>query len=366
MCFITSNKWMRAGYGEKTRNFFATKTNPIQLIDFAGIKIFESATVDTNILLFQKAANQKRTKACVTKGADCRNNLSDYVRQSSSICVFDTSDSWVVLSPIEQSIKRKIEQVGTPLKDWDINIYRGILTGCNEAFIISGEKKNEILANCITEEERTKTAELIRPILRGRDIKRYGYEFADLWLINTHNGVKDKGIKPININDYPAVKAHLDSYWDKIEPRADQGDTPYNLRNCAYMEDFSRQKIVFQEIVQESQFMLDNTEYFYCNDTCRIIVGNSIEFLLGIMNSNLFFYAIKRFYSGGSLGEAGIRMKHTFFQDFPCIPENDVIKKLSNQLSEQYNTKKELKINRKIYELYGLSDEEISFIENSI
>ena len=139
------------------------------------------------------------------------------------------------LTPIEQSIKRKIEAVGTPLKDWDIQIYRGVLTGCNEAFIISTEKRNEILSNCQSEDERKRTEELIRPILRGRDIKRYGYDWANLWLINTHNGVKGK-IPRIDIEDYPAVKAHLDQYWDKIRDRADQGDTPYNLRNCAYLE----------------------------------------------------------------------------------------------------------------------------------
>lgn len=143
--------------------------------------------------------------------------------------------SWVILTPIEQSIKRKIEAVGTPLKDWDIQINYGIKTGYNEAFIIDTAKRDEILANCKTEEERQRTAELIRPILRGRDIKRYGYDWANLWLINTHNGIKGR-IPRINIEDYPAVKAHLDQYWDKIRDRADQGDTPYNLRNCAYLD----------------------------------------------------------------------------------------------------------------------------------
>ncbi|NUN79420.1 class I SAM-dependent DNA methyltransferase, partial [Bacteroides ovatus] len=101
--------------------------------------------------------------------------MSDFIQQQGVECEFSSSDSWVILSPIEQSIKRKIEAIGTPLKDWDINIYRGVLTGYNEAFIISTEKRNEILANCQSEEERQRTAELIRPILRGRDIKRYGY-----------------------------------------------------------------------------------------------------------------------------------------------------------------------------------------------
>ena len=149
--------------------------------------------------------------------------MSDYVQQQSSICDFPNSDSWVVLSPIEQSIKKKIESVGTPLKDWDINIYRGVLTGCNEAFIIDTAKKDEILSKCQSAREREKTVELIRPILRGRDIHRYGYHDTGLFLINTHNGIRGK-LPRIDINDYPAVKAHLDEYWDKISTRADKGD----------------------------------------------------------------------------------------------------------------------------------------------
>ena len=246
LCYITSNKWMRAGYGDKTRGFFANKTNPMLLIDFAGVKIFESATVDTNILLFSKSDNLHKTLCAVTnkQNKDSVNNLSDFVRQQDIICDFSTSDSWVVLSPIEQSIKKKIEAVGTPLKDWDINIYRGVLTGCNEAFIIDTAKRDEIISNCQTEDERKRTAELIRPILRGRDIKRYGYVENGLFLINTHNGIRGK-LPRIDINDYPAVKAHLDRYWDKISARTDKGDTPYNLRNCAYLEDFSKPKIMY-------------------------------------------------------------------------------------------------------------------------
>lgn len=155
---------MRAGYGEKTREFFAKNTNPQLLIDFAGVKIFESATVDTNILLFAKATNEHKTLCAVTnkQNKDSVKNLSVFVQQNGAECDFNNSDSWVILSPIEQSIKRKIEAVGTPLKDWDINIYRGVLTGYNEAFIISTEKREEILANCKSEDERTRTAELIR------------------------------------------------------------------------------------------------------------------------------------------------------------------------------------------------------------
>jgi type I restriction-modification system DNA methylase subunit len=166
LCYITSNKWMRAGYGEKTREFFAKNTNPLLLIDFAGVKIFESATVDTNILLFAKAVNEHKTLCAVTnkQNKDSVKNLSVFVQQSGSVCEFSNSDSWVILSPIEQSIKRKIEAVGTPLKDWDIQINYGIKTGYNDAFIINTEKRDEILSNCQTEDERTRTAELIRPL----------------------------------------------------------------------------------------------------------------------------------------------------------------------------------------------------------
>jgi len=140
LCFITSNKWMRAGYGENTRKFFVENTNPELLIDFAGVKVFESATVDTNILMFSKVKNRQKTLACVVKKEGIK-DLNDFVRQNSTPCNFKTGDPWVILSPIERKIKEKIEAVGTPLRDWDINIYRGVLTGCNEAFIIDGAKK---------------------------------------------------------------------------------------------------------------------------------------------------------------------------------------------------------------------------------
>ena len=212
--------------------------------------------------------------------------MSVFVQQSGSECEFSNSDSWVILSPIEQSIKRKIESVGTPLKDWDINIYRGVLTGYNEAFIISTEKRDEILANCQSEDERARTAELIRPILRGRDIKRYGYNWANLWLINTHNGIRGK-LERVHIEDYPAIKAHLDQYWDRISKRADKGDTPYNLRNCAYLEDFSKPKIVWGEISDRSKFAYESDGLCVPEATTFLMIGKDLPYLLCMLNSPL-------------------------------------------------------------------------------
>ena len=302
LCYITSNKWMRAGYGKELRQYFIAKTNPVLLIDFAGIKIFDAATVETNILIAKKESYTQNTLACIISNTDDLNKLSVLVQQQAVECRFASSDSWVILSPIEQSIKQKIDTIGTPLKDWNINIYRGVLTGYNDAFIISTEKRNEILANCQTEDERTRTAELIRPILRGRDIKRYSYDWANLWLINTHNGIKGK-IPRIQIENYPAIKAHLDQYWEKISTRADKGDTPYNLRNCAYMEDFSKPKIVWGEISDKSKFAFDFLGEYIPEATTFYLNGEYIEYLLTALNSSvsewLFSKTGTTAYSGG-------------------------------------------------------------------
>ena len=290
LCYITSNKWMKAGYGKELRQYFVSETNPVLLIDFAGVKVFDTATVDVNILMLQKTINVQRTFACITQGINGLQNLSDFVQQNGSECDFSSADSWVILSPIEQSIKRKMETVGTPLKDWNINIYRGVLTGYNEAFIITTEKRDEILANCQSEDERTRTAELIRPILRGRDIKRYGYDWADLWIINTHNGIKGK-LPRVDVNEYPAIKAHLNQYWDKISTRADKGDTPYNLRNCAYMEDFYKPKIVWKIIGNRLGFALENKNMIL-NNACYILTcsDGGLEYLEAMLNSNAILW----------------------------------------------------------------------------
>ena len=306
LCYITSNKWMRAGYGKELRQYFIAKTNPVLLIDFAGIKIFDAATVETNILIAKKESYTQNTLACIISNTDDLNKLSVLVQQQAVEYNFAENDSWIILSAIEQSIKRKIEAVGTPLKDWDIRINYGIKTGFNEAFVITTDKRNEILANCQTEDERTRTAELIRPILRGRDIKRYSYDWANLWLINTHNGIKGK-IPRIQIENYPAIKAHLDQYWEKISTRADKGDTPYNLRNCAYMEDFSKPKIVWGEISDKSKFAFDFLGEYIPEATTFYLNGEYIEYLLTALNSSVSEWLFSK--TGTTTGVGTIRWK---------------------------------------------------------
>ena len=179
LCYITSNKWMRAGYGEKLRTFFSSHAKTRLLLDFAGAKIFDSATVDTNILLAERLDSRTKnvplsspTQACLAqddKGTLLK-DLPGYVHTHAHTLAFpQDGTSWAILSPIEQSIKEKIERYGTPLKDWGVEIKRGVLTGLNEAFIIDSKTKDRLIA------QDPRSAEIIRPILRGRDIKRYGY-----------------------------------------------------------------------------------------------------------------------------------------------------------------------------------------------
>ncbi|BDC10358.1 hypothetical protein GAIMETA21S07_21460 [Phocaeicola vulgatus] len=288
------------------------------------------------------------------------------MQQQSVECDFTGSDSWVILSPIEQSIKRKIEAVGVPLKDWDINIYRGVLTGYNDAFIISTEKRDEILANCQTEEERSKTAELIRPILRGRDIKRYEYEWANLWIINTHNGIKGK-LPRIHIEDYPAVKAHLDQYWDKISKRADKGDTPYNLRNCAYLEDFFKPKIIYPNMTKYMPFVYDNEKYL-TNQKCFIITGCNVAYLTAFFNSSLFKYCFRD--SFPELQGGTREMSKIFFDKIPVLKVtgkvNEEFVKLIDDIQKEFTIEKAIHIDERLFDLYNLSPEErkvIGFIE---
>ena len=368
LCFITSNKWMRAAYGEKLRGFLAKHTNPCLLIDFSGNKIFENATVDVNILLLEKAANAGQTEA-VTLGKDFRlsaENLSLYVHQHATRTAFSSSESWVILSPIEESIRRKIEAVGTPLKEWDIQINYGIKTGYNDAFIISTAKRDEILANCQTEEERQRTEALIRPILRGKDIKRYSYDWAGLWLINTHNGVKGE-LPPIDITLYPAIKAHLDSHWDRIARRSDQGITPYNLRDCAYIKDFEKPKIMYPNMTKYLPFAYDN-RCFLTNQKCFIITGKHIAYLTAFLNSSIFKYCFRNAFpelQGGTR-----ELSKVFFDKISVLQVDDETNErfiaLVEDIQAAYTPQKAKAIDALLFEVYGLSEEDkkvIGFVE---
>ncbi len=385
--FITSNKWFRAKYGQNLRQFLLENTEILEIIDYNGIKIFDGATVDSNIIVFKAKKDSENINEMSIKIGE-----SDYFKLkqnslSSEMFVFSHNEE-------EISIKEKIEKIGKPLKEWEISINRGILTGLNDAFIINKEIR-DMLINV-----DFKNSEVIKPLLRGRDIKKYDINFAELYLINIHNGTKNT--EAININDYPKIKEWLDTFEPKLSKRSDKGKTPYNLRNCAYLDDFEKEKIVYAEMVQSPQFYYDKDGYNILN-TAYLIVGKNLKYLIAFLNSNFITYAFKKYYSGGGLGKNGLRYIRNFVEKLPIKPyENEIYledkvteilatnKKISDykilleraKSNKKYDEiidleklledsqllvqKLEYEINQDIYKIYGLTQKEIDFIEKNI
>ena len=255
--------------------------------------------------------------------------------------------------------------VGVPLKQWDLNINRGVLTGFNNAFIISKEKKDELIA------ADPKSAEIIRPILRGRDIQRYSYSFANLWLLNVHNGLKEKNIPPVNIDDYPAIKKHLDTYFPKLEKRADKGVTPYNLRNCAYMNEFSMPKMIWKRIGSKLRFSYDNRG-LYCLDSTCIATGSSIPFLVAFLNSTMGNYLLKDSPKTGT-GDLIISVQALEPVRIPMLDANmqKPYERLLFQILDCINgdsdyTEYEEQLESLVFDAYGLTIEERDYVRKTV
>ncbi|MGT0083675.1 class I SAM-dependent DNA methyltransferase [Helicobacter pylori] len=380
--FITSNKYARAKYGAKLRELLLKKTTIVSYMELNALKVFESATVDTSIMSFIKQTPPKESEFNYYElTPDDKNDLKSVhsllMRQNAL-----STESFIFANASFLDLRDKIESVGTPLKDWDIQINYGIKTGANEAFIITTEKREEILNACKTQEERKRTEALIKPILRGKDIKRYSYEWAHLWVINTHNGytsnLKSK-IPPIDIEKYPATKAHLDAHWDTIATRCDQGDTPYHLRNCAYLEDFEKEKIVYPETSQGAYFIYENSGIFL-EKTAFMIVSDAynLKLLTALLNSKLITFYFKNFCGGCILGKSGYQYNKHALEKIPIPQITEKNQELADKitdgakqilaLKEKYpkaNTQKlEKEIDALVYQLYHLTDEEIKIIED--
>ncbi|GAA7140150.1 class I SAM-dependent DNA methyltransferase [Helicobacter pylori] len=377
--FITSNKYARAKYGAQLRELLLKKTIIVSYMELNALKVFESATVDTSIMSFIKQDPPKESSFNYYEPTPDDKNLKSNslsMRQNAL-----STESFIFANTTLLDLRDKMESVGTPLKDWDIQIYRGILTGANEAFIIPTEKRDAILNACKTQEERKRTEALIKPILRGKDIKRYSYEWAHLWVINTHNGytsnLKSK-IPPIDIEKYPATKAHLDAHWDTIATRCDQGDTPYHLRNCAYLEDFEKEKIVYPETSQGAYFIYENSGIFL-EKTAFMIVSDvyNLKLLTALLNSKLITFYFKNFCGGCILGKSGYQYNKHALEKIPIPQITEKNQELADKITDcaerilkskekdpKANTQRlEKEIDALVYQLYNLTNEEIKIIE---
>ncbi|GAA7960822.1 class I SAM-dependent DNA methyltransferase [Helicobacter pylori] len=382
--FITSNKYARAKYGAKLRELLLKKTTIVSYMELNALKVFESATVDTSIIHFIKQTPLKESvfnyyEPTPNDKNDLKNTPHLPMKQNAL-----STESFIFANTTLLDLRDKIESVGTPLKDWDIQINYGIKTGANEAFIIPTEKRDEILNACKTQEERECTERLIKPILRGKDIKRYSYEWAGEWLINTHNGYtsapKSK-IPPIDIEKYPATKAHLDSHYDAITTRSDQGDTPYHLRNCAYLEDFEKEKIVWNPVSGEYFFTFIKDEFYFNNSlfmmTSKTLETRDLYYILGLLNTTLYKWLTIQMTNLITIGKYAYGSKDKIERlPIPKITEKN--QELAHKITDgakqilalkakdpKANTQRlEKEIDTLVYQLYHLTDEEIKIIED--
>ncbi|HBD8746863.1 TPA: Eco57I restriction-modification methylase domain-containing protein [Campylobacter jejuni] len=383
LSFITSNKYTRAGYGEALREFLLKNVKFLEYTDLNGIKVFDSATVDTSILCFEKSKS--------------KDNKFKYLALSNEIlktCAYDiglykdfaefsqnslSKESFTFSDENTSALKAKIERIGTPLKEWQgLNIYRGILTGYNEAFIITTEKRNEILANCKDEAEKELTAKLIRKMLRGRDIKRYSYEWAGLWVIGTFPSLK------LDIEQYPALKQYLSQFLPRIEQSGEKGCRKKTSNkwfetqdNIAYYEEFEKEKIVWNRISSDLCFSYDNQKNFILDSMFSITFYSNInlKYLIANLNSSISKFWIKN--NAATLGD-GIYGAKIYIEKLPIPKINSKNEKLANELinsvdeilkakeqDKNVNTQElENKINSLVYKLYNLTEEEIKIIEN--
>ena len=373
LCYISSNKWMRNQHANHLRNYFISDTKPLLLIDFANRKIF-GATVEVNILLLTIGKNDEevKVKSCIATDI-CLSKLSVYFEQNSILCDFKKDKAWTITSDIESSLMKKIENIGEPLKNWDVTIYRGILTGFNDGFLIDGKTKDELI------KADPKSAEIIRPILRGRDIDRYRSKFADSWIIATFPS------KKYDIDLYPAVKKYLLSFDIR---KLEQTGKKYTVDGCelksrkktnnkwfetqdsiGYWDDFSKQKIIWGEISDRPKFALDLDGEFFVEATSFFMIGKSLEFLLIFLNSSISKYVFKKI--GTTTGVGTTRWKKFKIEALP-VPkpsleiERSFLKLLNEFRGKESSEEFKNKTDKMIYELFELTPNEIHIIENGV
>ncbi|BEK45248.1 Eco57I restriction-modification methylase domain-containing protein [Campylobacter jejuni] len=383
LSFITSNKYTRAGYGEALREFLLKNTCILKYINLNGIKVFDSATVDTSILSFEKIKIKENTFKYLSLNNELLNNYDfeiSAIKEFLNISQNSLSkESFTFSDENTSALKAKIERIGTPLKEWyGLNINYGIKTGYNEAFIITTEKRNEILAKCKDEAEKERTAKLIRKMLRGRDIKRYSYEWAGLWVIGTFPSLK------LDIEQYPALKQYLSQFLPRIEQSGEKGCRKKTSNkwfetqdNIAYYEEFEKEKIVWNPVSGEYLFSYIKEHIFFNNSLFMMTLDVfSLKYILAFMNSNCYKWLITLKTNLIQTGSYAYGAKDKI-ERLPIPKINSKNEKLADELinlvdeilkakeqDKNANTQElENKINSLVYKLYNLTEDEIKIIE---
>ena len=365
--FITSNSWMKTQYGEPLRKFFVEQTNPLVLINIEDAQVFEEATVESNILLFQKSSWEQNLAALIFDKSFHENvTIEEYLKGNKLLLSELDVNGWNISNPEEVVLKSKIEHESKLLKDWNICINRGVLTGFNEAFIISEETKDILIA------EDSNNIEIIKPMLRGRDIAKYSIDYSSKWLIFTRKG--------IDIDKYPSTKKHLNQYYEQLKPRNNNELTGrkagsykwFEIQdNVAYFKDFEKEKIIWGEISDKAKFSFDDLGY-YAEATLFVMTGEHLKYILPILNSKLSEWYFAQISTTTGMGTN--RWKKYKIERLPIKPISETnqapfIEKVNQILalkkadSKADTSELEAQIDRMVYDLYELTEEEILIVE---
>ena len=374
LCYITSNGWMKSQYGDKLRAYLANNTNPILLVDLNQMRLFENAIVETNILIFKKEQNQYQCKACSFLNQDKKevlNNLTHSVDKESSICNFSATGSWTIGEQNEQLVKNKIEFRGILIAKWPTTIYRGITTGCNAGFIID-ENVKETIYESASAEERILLDNTIFPILQGRNLKKYSYTYNNKYMIVTPKGY--------NINRAPALKAYMMTHYYELICKSGSNEW-YELQASPsekMLENMHKEKILWGEISDKAKFTFDDGQYFAEATTFMMTTDDksvSLKYLLAILNSSLSEWYFHKIATTTGMGTN--RWKKYKLEQLPVVkPTAEQSQQIAAIVDQILSTKKsnpnadtsslEREIDSLVYELYGLTVEEIAIIEKGV
>lgn len=373
LCYITSNKWMRAPYGDSLRKYF-NSFNPLVLINI-GPNVFENATVDTNIILIEKADNKQSLKTTdLNKEMETEADIETQIQTSLKLQNQQDTGIWFIGDIAMQGLIEKTSTIGKPLTKWGISIFRGILTGCNEAFIIDTATKNRLCG------EDPKSVEIIKPLLRGRDIQKFNAEWSGMHVISTFPALD------IDIDDYPVIQNYLLSFGkerleqegktlaDGSKSRKKTGNKWFETQDqIAYHGEFAKDKLVWKRIGSILRFAYDSSQMYALDSTC-IMTGEMLYEICAILNSKLGNWILLE--NAPKTGTGDIIASVQAIEPFriPVVCEENAhmyeqlkvlcIKIIAAKKSDTSDTTSiEREIDRVVYELYGLSEEEIDVVE---
>jgi type I restriction-modification system DNA methylase subunit len=379
---IVSNKWMRANYGQSLRKWMKTK-HIREIVDFGDLPVFENATTYPCILSLSKSAPNEQIPVTNVKTLDFA-DLKEYTVSNSFTLErkYLADEGWTLADKKVIELMEKIKSRGVPLEKYvDGKIYRGVLTGLNEAFVIDGETRERLIA------EDPKSAEVIKPFLLGRDIKRYQPAISDKYLIlfpkgwTNENSQGEKNKWDWLSQKYPAISAYLKPHESAAKKRCDQGDYWWELRACDYYEEFEKPKIMYAEIASRGQFVLDS--YGFYSDTTSYIMASDSLYLLSILNSWLFTFYFS--YISSTIRGGYYRWKFQYIALLPIYKKNEKSNEVASLVEQMLAARKALheakserdkemlereaavldgRIDKLVYELYGLTEEEIRIVES--